>query len=221
MVIQQRWLKPSPRSDYDKYLSGGNLHFITKDFKGKGRLRALWDITGYALQKGTWTNPTTVEMYFYQLAAFWSMKAPKELPTLPGIGGDGNMYLQFDTPSVFWSSKYIEGLKVRKIVLDEEDKSMSTSNKIVPRAVSKAPVITQQPWDPVLGDSVHAYAWWTVSKEETVAIINDQKIRSSKRPEHQFPRVVWLKHQLHHQKQGLTRLLLRRLSRRSQQPLLH
>ena len=97
MVIQQGWLKPGPRSDYDKYLSGGNLHLITKDFRGKGRLRALWDITGYALQEGTWTNPTTVEMYFYQLAAFWSMKAPKELPTLPGIGGDGHMYLQFDT----------------------------------------------------------------------------------------------------------------------------
>ena len=63
---------------------------------------------------------------------------------------------------------------------------MSTSNKIVPRAVSKAPVITQQPWDPVLGDSVHAYAWWSLSKEETLAIINDQKTRSSKRPASQI-----------------------------------
>ena len=182
LVIQQGWFKPAPRSDYDKYLSGGNLHLITKEFKGKARLRALWDITGYALQEGTWTNPTTVEMYFYQLAAFWSMKAPKELPTLPGIGGDGNMYLQFDTPSIVWNSKYIESLKVKKIVLDDEDKNLSTSNKIVPKAVSKAPVITHQPWDPVLGDSPHAYAWWSLSKEETVAIINEQKTRSSKRP---------------------------------------
>ena len=186
MIIQQGWLKPRPRGDYDKYLSGGNLHLITKDFKGKGRLRALWDITGYALQEGTWTNPTTVEMYFYQLAVFWGMKAPKELPTLPGIGGDGTLFIGFDTPSIVWNLKYIESLKVKKIVLDEEDKSTSTSNKIVPKAVSKAPVITQQPWDPVLGDSVHAYAWWTLSKEETVAIINDQKSRSSKRPASQI-----------------------------------
>ena len=64
------------------------------------------------------------------LAAFWGMKAPKELPTLPGTGGDGTLYTQFDPPSIFWNSKYIESLKVKKIVLDEEDKSTSTSNKI-------------------------------------------------------------------------------------------
>ena len=56
----------------------------------------------------------------------------------------------------------------------------------MPKIVSKAPVITQQPWDPVLGDSVHAYAWWTLSKEETVAVINEQKSRSSKRPASQI-----------------------------------
>ena len=98
MIIQQGWLKPRPRGDYDKYVTRGNLHLITKDFKGKGRLRALWDITGNALQEGMWTIPTTVEMHFYQLAVFWSMKAPKELLTLPGIGGDGNLYVGFDTP---------------------------------------------------------------------------------------------------------------------------
>ena len=76
--------------------------------------------------------------------------------------------------------------KVRRITLDEEDKGASTSNKIVPKAVSKAPVITQQPWDPVLGDSVHAYAWWTLSKEETVSTINEQKSRSTKRPASQI-----------------------------------
>ena len=74
---------------------------------------------------------------------------------------------------------------MKKIILDEEDKGTSTSNKIVPKAVSKAPVITQ-PWDPVLGDSVHAYAWWTLSKEETIAVINEQKSRSSKRPASQI-----------------------------------
>ena len=185
MIIKQGWLKPRPRSDYDKYLMGGNLHLITKDFKGKGRLRALWDITGYALQEGMWTNPTTVEMYFYQLAVFWSMKAPKELPTLPGIGGDGNRYLGFDTPSIFWNSKYIESLKVQRIVLDEEDKDTSSS-KIVPKAVSKAPVIARLPWDPILGDSVQAFAWWTLSKDQTIAVIKEQKSRASKRPESQI-----------------------------------
>ena len=185
MSIQQGWLKPRPRGDYDKYLAGGNLHLITKDFKGKGRLRALWDITGYALQEGMWTNPTTVEMHSYQLAVFWGMKAPKELPTLPGIGGDGNLYVRFDTPSIFWSSKYIESLKVKKIVLDEEDKNTSAT-QIVPKAVSKAPVVTRQPWDPVLGDSVHAHAWWTLSKDEAVAVINEQKSRASKRPASQI-----------------------------------
>ena len=74
---------------------------------------------------------------------------------------------------------------MQRIVLDEEDKNTSTS-QIVPRAVSKASVITQQPWDPVLGDSVHAYAWWTLSKEETVAIIKEQKSRSTKRPASQI-----------------------------------
>ena len=160
----------------------GNLHLINKGLKGKSRLRALWDITGYALQGGTWTNTPTVEMYLYQMATFWSMKAPKALPTLPGIGGDGDLYQQFDTPKIFWNSKYIESLNVKRIVLEEEDKGASTSNKIVPKAVSKVPVITKQPWDPVLGDSVHAFAWWTLSKEETVAVIKEQEGRALKRP---------------------------------------
>ena len=111
------------------------------------------------------------------------MKAPNELPTLPGIGGDGQFYVGFDTPSIFWTSKYIEDLKVKRIVLDDEDKSTSaTASSIVPKAVSKAPVITQQPWDPVLGDSVHAYVWWSLSKEEKIAVIKEQKSRSTKRP---------------------------------------
>ena len=182
MIIQQGWLKPRPRGDYEEDLSGGNLHLIAEGFKGKSRMRALWDITGYALQGGTWTNPPTVEMYLYQMATFWSMRAPTALPTLPGIGGDGTLYHQFDTPNIFWNSKYIESLNVKRIVLEDEDKVEPTSNKMVPKAVSKAPVITNQPWDPVLGDSVHAFAWWTLSKEETIAVIKEQKERTVKRP---------------------------------------
>ena len=183
MIIEQGWLNPRLRGDYDEYLSGGNLHLITKGFKAKSRMRALWDVTGYALQGGIWTNPPTVEMYLYQMATFWSMSAPKELPTLPGIGGDGVLYQQFESPSIFWNSKYIESLKVKRIVLNkEEDKRMPKATTLMPKAVSKAPVITEQPWDPVLGDSVHAFAWWTLSKDEIVAIIDEQKSRSTKRP---------------------------------------
>ena len=187
MIIQQGWLKPRPRSEYEVYLSGGNLHKIAEGFKGKSRMRALWDITGYALQAGTWTNPPTVEMHLYQMATFWSMKAPTVLPTLPGIGGEGTLYHQFDTPDIFWNSKYIESLNVKRIVLEEEDKGESTSSKIMPKAVSKAPVIMNQPWDPVLGDSVHAFAWWTLSKEETIGVIKEQKEKTVSRPIPQIP----------------------------------
>ena len=186
MIILQGWLQPVARDKYDKYLSGGNLHLITNDFRGKGRLKALWDITGYAVQEGMWTNPTITEIYLQQLAAFWSMKAPKELPTLPGIGGDGALYKRFNTPTHFWNSKYIETLQVKRIILGDEDRETPVSAKIVPTAVSKAPVITHQPWDPVLGDSVHAFAWWTLLKEEMTAVINDQKKQSSKRPASQI-----------------------------------
>ena len=187
MIIQQGWLKPRPRSEYEEYLSGGNLHKIAEGFKGKRRMRALWDITGYALQAGTWTNPPTVELHLYQMATFWSMKAPTVLPTLPGIGGEGTLYHQFDTPDIFWNSKYIESLNVKRIVLEEEDKGESTSSKIMPKAVSKAPVIINQPWDPVLGDSVHAFAWWTLSKEETVGVIKEQKEKTVSCPIPQIP----------------------------------
>ena len=73
-----------------------------------------------------------------------------------------------------------------KIVLDDEDQGTPSSNKIVPKAVSKAPAITQQPWDPILGDSVHAYAWWTLTKDEIVTVIREQKDRASKRPASQI-----------------------------------
>ena len=108
--------------------------------------------------------------------------APKELPTLPGIGGEGPLYKRFDTPTYFRNSKYIESLQVKRIILDEEDKETPVSTTITPKAVSKAPVISRQPWDPVLGDSEHAYAWWTLAEDETIAIINEQKKRSYKRP---------------------------------------
>ena len=186
LVIKQGWLAPASRETYNKYLSGGNTNLLIEDFKGKGRLKALWDITGYALQEAMWISPTTKEMYLQQLAAFWSLPAPKQLPTLPGIGRDGKFYQYFSTPKFCWNSKYIETLSVRRILLDEEDESTPAPAPIVPKAVSKAPVIAKEPWDPILGDSVHAYAWWTLTKEELTAVIEDQKRQSTKRPASQI-----------------------------------
>ena len=120
---------------------------------------------------------------------------------------------------------------MKRIVLEEEDKGASTSNKFVPKAVSKVPVITRQPWDPVLGDSVHAFAWWTLSKEETVAVIKEQEGRALKRPAPQIveqppaskrvqsPRAVWSRHPLRHQRQEQILLLLRKQSRPRQRLL--
>ena len=115
------------------------------------------------------TSPTTKEMYPQQLAAFWRLTAPRELPTLPGIGGDGAFYQRFGTPKFFWNSKYIETLQVKRIIL------------------SKAPVIIrQEPWGPILADSVHAYAWWTLTKDELTAVVEDQRKQSTKRPASQM-----------------------------------
>ena len=186
MVIQQGWNKPEKPDDYEKYLSGGNLHLITNDFRGKGRLKALWDITSYALQRGTWSNPQTTEMYLQQMAAFWSLKAPKELPTLPGIGSVGLRIKRFDTPTILRNSKCIESLQVKRITLDLDEKEPIEPPKIVPKAVSKAPVITQQPWDPILGDSEHAYAWWTLTPEGRPlgSSMNKRKRRQKSDPQH-------------------------------------
>ena len=64
--------------------------------------------------------------------------APKELPTLPGIGGDGKLYQRFAMPQTFWNSKYVETLQVKKIILDEEDDKSLAATPIIPKAVSKA-----------------------------------------------------------------------------------
>ena len=35
-VINQGWVNPASRGTCDKYLTGGNMHLLTDDFKGKG-----------------------------------------------------------------------------------------------------------------------------------------------------------------------------------------
>ena len=40
-------------------------------------------------------------------------------------------------------------------------------------------------WDPILGDSVHAYAWWTLTQDELTSEIEEQR-KSAKRPASQI-----------------------------------
>ena len=64
------------------------MEAILSDFRGRKRLKVLWDVTGYEASKASWSKPRTKEEYFKTLAVFWSMNAPVVLPSLPGIGSD-------------------------------------------------------------------------------------------------------------------------------------
>ena len=54
-VVDSRWVNPAAITTYLKYLpsAGGDLRGITDDFKGKKRLRVLWDVTGYEVAKAS------------------------------------------------------------------------------------------------------------------------------------------------------------------------
>ena len=84
-IVEWKWANPGPMSSYVKYLpsQGGDLTAITNDFKGRKRLKVLWDVTGYEVTKASWSKPKTKEEYFKTLAVFWSMSAPVMLPSLP------------------------------------------------------------------------------------------------------------------------------------------
>ena len=182
-VIELGWVNPAPRETYSKYLDG-DMNVIADDMRGKKTER----IMGY---HRVCSSERSVDLSHNNgdvsptMAAFWSMLAPKELPTLPGIGGDGRLYQRFGSPKMFWNSNYIETLQVRQIILDEVE-SMPVKAPIILKVVSKAPVIRQEPWDPILGDSVHACAWWTLTNDEVTAVIEDQKKQSTKRPASQM-----------------------------------
>ena len=66
-----------------------------------------------------------------------------------------------------------------QVVFDDEDDTVPASMPIILKAVSKA----QEPWNPILGlgDSVHAYAWWALSKDELAAIVAAQRKESTKK----------------------------------------
>ena len=47
-IGEWKWVSPAPVSTYLKHLPSceGDLKAITKDFRGRKRLKALWDVTG-------------------------------------------------------------------------------------------------------------------------------------------------------------------------------
>ena len=89
-IVEWKWVKPAPISAYLKYLpsAGGDMSAILSDFRGRKRLKVLWDVTGHDVAKASWSRPRTKEEYFKTLAVFWSMNAPVMLLSLPGIGSD-------------------------------------------------------------------------------------------------------------------------------------
>ena len=82
-IVEWKWVNPAPISSYSKYLpsAGGDMAAILNDFRGRKRLKVLWDVTGYEVAKASWSRPRTKEEYFKTLAVFWSMNAPVMLPS--------------------------------------------------------------------------------------------------------------------------------------------
>ena len=146
-MVDSKWVNPASISGYLKYLpsAGGDLKAITEDFKGKKRLRVLWDVTGYEVAKASWSKPKTKEEYFKTLAVFWSMDAPVVHPTLPGIGSDpGNI-----------------GCKYTPMTAEELAEPVTPRR---PSLVRKTPDVGQELWHPVLSDSEHIWMVDVISR---------------------------------------------------------
>ena len=104
------------------------------------------------------------------LAVFWSMSAPVELPSLPGIGMLPTHPGSIHIPTMMWESEELEKCKIEPT---PPEKLAEPLTPIGPKPVSKSPDLGQTPWNPLLGDSVHAYAWWMLSSEEFQIILED------------------------------------------------
>ena len=87
-IVEWKWVSPAPFSRYEKYFSSKSLdlNLVVDDFKGRKRLKALWEVTGSAVAQSSWSEMRTKEQYLNTLAVFWSMTAPVLTPSLPGIG---------------------------------------------------------------------------------------------------------------------------------------
>ena len=158
-IVEWKWVDPAPMSGYLKYLpsSGGDLKAITNDFRGRKRLKVLWDVTGYEVAKASWSKPKTMEEYLKTLAVFWSMNAPVMLPSLPGIGSDPVKIGQITLPSKMWEKDDRGGCSYTPMSQEELAEPLTPRR---PSLVSNAPEVGQDLWHPWLADSEHAYAWW-------------------------------------------------------------
>ena len=178
-VVDSKWVNPASISSYLKYLpsAGGDLRGITEDFKGKKRLRVLWDVTGYEVAKASWSKPKTKEEYFKTLAVFWSMDAPVILPTLPGIGSDPESIGSIDFPSTMWEKDDRIGCMYTPMTAEELAEPVTPRR---PSLVRKTPDVGQELSHPVLADSEHAYGWWMLSPDELNIVIAEVRDRAER-----------------------------------------
>ena len=178
-VIDTRWLNPPAANDYLKYLpsAGGDLHAIPDDFKGKKRLRVLWDVIGYEVAKGSWSKPKTKEEYFKTLAVFWSMDAPLVLPSLPGNGCDPGKIGSITFPDTMWEKDDRIGCNYTPMTAEELAEPVTPRR---PSLVRNTPDVGQESWHSVLSHSEHAYGWWMLSPDEQKIVIEEVKARSER-----------------------------------------
>ena len=178
-VVDSKWLNPAAATEYLKYLpsAGGDLQAITDDFKGKKRLRVLWDVTGYEVARASWSKPKTKEEYFKTLAVFWSMDAPVVLPTLPGIGCDPGKFGSITFPDTMWEKDDRVGCMYTPMTAEELAEPLTPRR---PSLVRNTPDVGQESWHPVLSHSEHAYGWWMLSPDEQSIVIEQVKARSER-----------------------------------------
>ena len=178
-VAESRWLNQSPTSDFAMYLpsEGGSLDAICEKFKGKKRLRVLWDVTGYEVARGSWSKPKTKEEYFKTLAVFWSMQAPLVLPSLPGVGCDPVKIGTITIPNTMWEEDDRVGCKYVPMT-SEELAEPATPRR--PSRVRNTPDVGRESWHPILSQSEHAYGWWMLSPDEQDVLIEQVKARSER-----------------------------------------
>ena len=178
-VVDSKWLDPPAATEYLDYLSsaGGDLHAIPTKYKGKKRLRALWDVTGYEVAKASWSEPKTKEEYFKTLAVFWSMEAPTVLPSLPGVGSDPGRIGSITFPDTMWEKDARIGCSYNPMTAEEMAEPVTPRR---PSLVRKTPDAGQETWHPLLSYSEHAYGWWMLSPDEQSIIIEQIQARSER-----------------------------------------
>ena len=179
-IVEWKWVNPSPASPYAKYLpsSGGDLNAITNDFRGRKRLKVLWDVTGYEVARASWSKPKTTEQYLKTLAVFWSMNAPVILPSLPGIGVEPIKIGSITLPTKLWEKDDRGGCSYTPMTQEELAEPLTPRG---PNLVRNTPDAGQNLWHPLLADSEHACAWWMLSQDELQTIIAEIQDRAERR----------------------------------------